>query len=260
VEAGNDRQWEAVQARLGTRLPEDWRQFGLAYGSGAFHDAGRLDIWILNPFSAEFEAKSTLLQANLEAMKAGEGDDYVPYPVFPAKGGLLALGDDVNGNELYWLTAGRPDKWRIVVRGHSNDSYEEFDGPLFSFLAGVFRKEVSVGAWPDPFFSDRRRLSFRPAPLAPVQTEFPKTLYVLYVENGNRAGFWVRNASEQEGVFYFVRTVGGKAEGPLAGIPEEFERQPVVIDLYWDAELVEANVDIGSCHRPTFYRAQSPVG
>src|SRR5438067_1941995 len=48
-EAGNLAAWTAVEARLGTRLPTDFRDFVFQYGSGAFNDPGRLCIFPRNP-------------------------------------------------------------------------------------------------------------------------------------------------------------------------------------------------------------------
>jgi hypothetical protein len=149
AECGTVEAWDKVQEQLKTKLPDDWCDFGLRYGSGAIEDAGRLNVWVLDPFSATFQESVSERQCNLEAMKAGEGDKYVPYNVFPICPGLLPLGDDDNGNELYWLTKGEPNGWRIVTRSHESE-FEEFDGPLTSFLTKVITRKIAVEIWPKP--------------------------------------------------------------------------------------------------------------
>ena len=54
TEAGDAVAWEKVQADLGTALPEDFRDFGLRYGTGSFHDGKRIAVRPLNPFSVLF--------------------------------------------------------------------------------------------------------------------------------------------------------------------------------------------------------------
>src|SRR5947208_2488396 len=52
-DAGDFAAWTAAEERLGTRLPTDFRDFVLRYGSGAFHDPGRLCIFVRNPLAPE---------------------------------------------------------------------------------------------------------------------------------------------------------------------------------------------------------------
>lgn len=143
--------WSKVEKMLGTRLPSDYKEFVAAYGSGLL---GRL-IVVLNPFSKtegiEFFSGAGLMTNGLRALKAALGDTEVPYDVFPDPGGLLPWGGDQNGNGLYWLTGGEPDKWPCVVGEGRGDLWQQFDMPMTKFLASVFSRDVRCKIWPRGF-------------------------------------------------------------------------------------------------------------
>lgn len=236
--------WKSIESKLQVTLPKDLNDIVSTYGSGTFVDKGRHWIKIYNPCSAEYPEEIITHRTNLEAFKAGEGDDFVPYPVFPSKPGLLACGSDANANEIYWLTEGKPEDWSIVIRTPSNE-YEQFRGPLSSFLAKVFRREITVEAWPTTFFMHPENLQFDPAqPPAPKAP--PRTIYELYVANGNQAGFWARRVDSQAGFKLLIREIDGKTSGTLPGIPVEYNRVPVTADLYLGKTLHRQNVDMST--------------
>src|SRR5690606_15206934 len=84
-----------------------------------------------------------------------EGEEYVPYPVFPNSPGLLIWGSDMDGNNLYWFTEGDPDDWPIITRsrGDFENAWTRFDGPMTSFLAKAFTRQINLEFWPE-FFED----------------------------------------------------------------------------------------------------------
>jgi hypothetical protein len=49
--------WSAAEASIGTRLPTDFRDFVLRYGTGVFNDPGRLCIFPRNPLAPGFDAR-----------------------------------------------------------------------------------------------------------------------------------------------------------------------------------------------------------
>src|SRR5688572_26417007 len=94
LEAGPAERWNSVQEQMGIKLPTDLRDFGLSYGTGKFSEQG---IVVFNPFAAGFphQVEETLLP--WRSLKAGEGDDEVPFAIFPETPGLLCWGTDENG-------------------------------------------------------------------------------------------------------------------------------------------------------------------
>jgi hypothetical protein len=190
-------------------------------------------------------------------MRDGEGTKYVPYRVFPERPGLLFWGSDDGGRELYWFAKGKPTGWRIVVRSEDNE-FEEFDGPMTSFLARVFAGRLRPKAWPMPFFSEVTEIRFQAISSSSAPQETVATLYELYVDNGNKAGFWARQWGDQPGVARFIRTVNGKTEGPLSGIPNEYDRPPVICDLYWDGKLFQESLLLWNAYQAVFVRIPTP--
>jgi len=259
VETGTVKAWQEVLQQLKIELPDDYRDFGMAYGTGAFEDVGRLDIWVYNPFSPRYFDSIWSHLHNLDALKVGEGDRFVPYDIFPKSPGLLVWGSDVNGNEMFWLTKGRPSDWPIVVRSPEGQ-FLEFDGPLTSFLAKAFRRQLAVAVWPEPFFSEPGNIRFRPETPTPHIDVSPRTLYELYVENGCKANFWTRQINAQEGVFYLIKAIAGKTAGTLSGIPVEYERQHVAADLYLGATRFETDINMTHAYQPVFIRVDPPSG
>jgi hypothetical protein len=253
IETGDKKVWKAVGKSLGIALPEDYHQFATTYGSGSFADVGRVRIIPYNPFSPAYQGQVEMHRTMLEALKAGEGEEYVPFGVFPESPGLLAWGTDDNGNELYWLTSGKPSSWKVIVRSPEN-AFEQFDERMTAFLAKLFKREIASLNWPEPFFSDPSNIRFEPDEAYAPESPTTNTIYELYVENGNRAGFWARNLDSQPGVRYLIRLVDGKAEGPLSGIPTEYGRPPVICDAYLNEKLYEKDLDLVHAYQPIFFR------
>lgn len=120
TEVGTPEQWRDIEKRLGTKLPNDYREFVFAYGSGLFARFYR----VYNPFAAS-ESIALLPQVRTVCeMERGFKESYperVPYPIFPEPGGVLPWGNDENGNYYFWVTKGEPDEWTVAeneVRGH----------------------------------------------------------------------------------------------------------------------------------------------
>ena len=248
-------QWDSIQDSLKIRLPDDIHEFGQIYGSGSFVD-NTIRVVIFNPFSPSYAENIQSRNDLLEAMKVGEGDSFVPFDVFPKTPGLLAWGEDDNGNQLFWFTKGPPNDWNIVVRS-GDGVFQSFEGPMSSFLARAFQRRIRVDIWPDPFFPDATRIHFEPEQ-KPIREATEKNVYELYIENGNSAGFWVRKVDAQPGFIHFIKTVNGRQSGTLPGIPTEFGRPRVHADVYLDGELFESNINLSSAFQSVFLRVPEP--
>jgi hypothetical protein len=102
--------WAAVHARLGVRLPSDYRAFAGTYGAGTFGDVriavpgagGDLDLFAL------LERKA----AQIRGLPRHEWQ----APLYPEPGGTICWGEMADGHTCGWAPAGTdPDQWGVVV-------------------------------------------------------------------------------------------------------------------------------------------------
>lgn len=152
--------WKKVEAELGTALPGDYKEFVLTFGTGLLGSFVR----VYNPFAAS--VRTSLISASrldceiLQELKESEGDEEVPFEIFPEVPGLLPWGNDENGNGLYWLTDGEADSWSVIVGAGRDRRWQQFDMTMTSFLAKSFRGDVICNIWPDGFANPDRRYVF----------------------------------------------------------------------------------------------------
>jgi hypothetical protein len=97
---------------------------------------------VYNPFASDYLDRVRMVGDCYRDLKAAEGDEFIPYGIFPTSPGLLAWGDEVNGNVLFWLTEGEPDAWPVVLFSRHDGSFERWDMPMTAFLAKVFSGEM----------------------------------------------------------------------------------------------------------------------
>jgi hypothetical protein len=151
-------EWNAVFAAIGTRLPEDYVQFINRYGTGIvcgfFH--------VLNPFAANEHvnllSRWTRTLSAMASLRANPkfGREMVPFPLYFEPGGLFPWGTTDNGEDLFWKTAGDPDRWTVVVIGRAC-GVEVFDHSMSQFLKGVLEGSIRpeflpANPWAVPFF------------------------------------------------------------------------------------------------------------
>ncbi|MEX1229969.1 MAG: SMI1/KNR4 family protein [Planctomycetaceae bacterium] len=161
LETGTQDKWETLQKDLSIRLPSDYFEFGMVYGSGYFEDERSGQLRIYQPFWSKFRETLDWSVANLSASREYEGEEYVPFPIFPEIPGLFIWASDVHGNDFFWHTEGEPDEWQIVVGGRDGE-WDKHDGPMTSFLARAFTRQIDVHVWPEPFFADPSKIVFTP--------------------------------------------------------------------------------------------------
>jgi len=127
----SDEDWSQVEAKLGIVMPQDYKDFISIYGAVSI--LGFVNI--INPIHVKSE--------NLEAMdplrllRQNYGTEYYPYPVYPDPSGLLLWGITDNGDDIFWQTIGSPEQWPIVIKMSRQPVFEEYPGPMSSFLAGL---------------------------------------------------------------------------------------------------------------------------
>jgi hypothetical protein len=156
----NQGDWKQVEAKLGTTLPADYKAFTEAYGSGKFDDF----LWLFNPFAPEgpgnlLDERVSTLDAYAES-RAKHPDRYPPPP-FPEPGGVLPLGRSDNGDELYWVTEGKPDTWKVAVLGSRGRPFEVHPLGVTAFLAALLAGELETKVFPDEFL-DKVEHAFAP--------------------------------------------------------------------------------------------------
>lgn len=143
--------WKVVEADLGTALPADYKALADHYPGvlvdsflAVFHPVPREGNFSLREFADQTLGYLRLRREDLP--------HHVPYALFPEPGGLLPWGVTDNNNFLFWLTAGQPDEWQVVVT--DNEEWWTHRGSMRSFLAGVLRKEIRCPVLPDDFPDD----------------------------------------------------------------------------------------------------------
>lgn len=150
---GNEARWKDFFSVLGTELPPDYIKFIQTYGTGGVDNF----LWILTPFVNDENVNFTVRQKEISdayIQSKTSFPQYYKHNIYPQIGGLLPWGYTDNGDELYWLTTGKPDEWKVVVyesRSHINYTYSL---RMVDFLFGLITKELVCEAFPDDFPSD----------------------------------------------------------------------------------------------------------
>lgn len=148
VGAGSPSDWPDIEQRVGTKVPEDYKQFINAYGGGCFVNF----LWVYSPFAPSWHImkwRNEVLDAYRSAQKAFP--QYAPpFPAFPSLGGLLPWGQTDNGDCLFWLTTGRPVTWTVVVCDSKySEQYCEYSTSMTEFLLKWLSREFVPLVFPD---------------------------------------------------------------------------------------------------------------
>ncbi|MFB6958930.1 SMI1/KNR4 family protein [Streptomyces sp. NPDC056309] len=97
--------WAAVELRLGTSLPSDYKVLVEAFGDGMFD--GFHCVFMPDDLIKSAESAARLGQAPWE-----------PHPPFPAAGGLVPRMGNEHEQWFHWITEGPdPDRWPVYVTG-----------------------------------------------------------------------------------------------------------------------------------------------
>lgn len=161
VEPGIKDGWPAVEATLGTALPDDYKRFTELYGSGKFDDF----LYLFNPFAPAGQdgnllyEKDAVLAAYVQTRS--RFPDRLPWPPFPEPGGVLPLGRSDNGDELYWVTEGAPADWTVALVEARAASYELHPVPVTGFLADLAGGTLQTKVFP-PEILERPEHVFEP--------------------------------------------------------------------------------------------------
>jgi hypothetical protein len=124
-------------------LPKEIVDFGKRYGTGMFGD----NVEVFNPFSSKYLQHVETFRDCYCDLKRTEGDEFIPYAIYPQNPGLLVCGSDVNGHSMFWLTEGPPDEWPLVLMSRHDNSFERLEMSLTTFLAKVFSGAIDCVLW-----------------------------------------------------------------------------------------------------------------
>ncbi|MFI9825135.1 SMI1/KNR4 family protein [Streptomyces sp. NPDC052013] len=114
--------WAAVESRLGTRLPTDYKRLVETFGEGQFD--GFLDVYLPETMRQFAACEAALGQQPWE-----------PHPPFPAPDGLLAWAGNEHEQAFYWITESPdPDQWPIYATGVGPEEGHRFDCSTTEFL------------------------------------------------------------------------------------------------------------------------------
>jgi hypothetical protein len=104
-----------VEAKLGLRLPSDFKILTRRYGFGEF-----ADIALFGPFSGRADGTYFLAERALSLVGRFESvrklaPGAVPFPLYPEPGGVVEWGFKGDATSLCWLTEGEADGWPVAV-------------------------------------------------------------------------------------------------------------------------------------------------
>jgi hypothetical protein len=145
--------WDDVEALLATPLPSDYRWLVETFGSGMFGTHLR----IFNPFSSNpcsqlgrHVVRCCGILADLQGRDLG-----VLYGATSSfgRGRLLPCGEAADGDMLFWITLGDPEKWSMTVlrapfvdEDRSRANFDEYPVSLVQFLVSACREGAGLPA------------------------------------------------------------------------------------------------------------------
>lgn len=133
-----------IEEKLGLTLPQDFIDFNFEYGSGTFSHE---QFWLLNPFANWYMDNVEQVCHLYTKMKSDEGDEYIPYEIFPQQPGLFPWGAESNGHQMFWLMKGASDEWPIILFNRDSGHFQELEMPVTTFLCKIFEGTLQCILW-----------------------------------------------------------------------------------------------------------------
>lgn len=154
--------WDAIEAELGIELPQDYKDFARAYGSGDFMEF--LSISIPRTTDPHFRLE---LQCHLIQQLFPKAEER-PAALWPEVGGLFLITRTLDSHAICWLMHGPPDEWTIQVWDRGLQAWQGFDCGLTDFLAGLATGSIVPDAFPEDFLDLEPEKFFQPYRLRPA--------------------------------------------------------------------------------------------
>lgn len=154
--------WHRSRTEVGIEFPADYRMFVDRYGGGEMVSTRMvLRFRIYAPCSQPWRAGApsgfhALLDNQARKIRPafvfdGADEDCWGgriYQLFPDHGGLLAWGDDEEGDVLFWLTEHPdPEQWPVVMWARGPATTYRFDGGMVAFLHALFHGDLPASDW-----------------------------------------------------------------------------------------------------------------
>jgi hypothetical protein len=155
IERGEPALWQAVQSDLGLRLPNDYYEYGLAYGSGSMANGFMLLFNWAAPHYRDYIGMETKVIRDAGTSLSRQ------VKVFPETPGLFPWGRDENGSSFCWLTTGDPVDWSVVIQSRDGKEFH-YSLSMTTFLVNIFLNRLRCPVWHEPFTAEE--LNFRPSP------------------------------------------------------------------------------------------------
>src|SRR5689334_20437660 len=95
-------EWENIEARIGTILPTDFKQFMERFGGCSLWDYMQILTPKGNP--SPLEKQHSLVSKFLPRVQS-------KFAALPSPGGLLLFASDGNANHYFWKTGDSLDQW-----------------------------------------------------------------------------------------------------------------------------------------------------
>lgn len=135
--------WLEVEKVLGAALPQDYKDFVSAYGSGLLCGY----IRIFNPFdeSPNFNlfSESERVLKSYSALRL-EHPMRRPVGVFPNPCGIFPWGETTEGEHFYWMTNGTSGEWPVFAIDDSRDRCVIFGMGFSKFVDALLRDQVDL--------------------------------------------------------------------------------------------------------------------
>ncbi|WP_433017000.1 hypothetical protein [Kribbella sp. CA-294648] len=169
--------WAAVEARLGLRLPTDYKELASAYGP---LDIGEF-IWLHVPCVQEgrFDYGDWLKETHRHCRALSRKvPPHTPPPFHPQPGGLLAWGTTRRSTYLFWDTsAADPDQWPVVAYDSDagqagKNPWQNFGLPLLDMLEATLRTGLELPPAYDESVFHRGDRRLGPLPPTAQRTAF----------------------------------------------------------------------------------------
>jgi hypothetical protein len=123
------------------KLPMDLFAIVDAYGSGFFELDGAVFLSVLNPYEEQYSRRLNEKLDTIRRLKDSEGEDYVPYPIFPEPDGLLLWGFGQDRKHFFWRTVGPPESWKVIAL-YDLEIFTGFEMPMIRFMEQLLCGEL----------------------------------------------------------------------------------------------------------------------
>lgn len=138
IGTGSPDEWDRLEARLGTRLPEDYKQFVGTYGAGWVampHD----EFSVINPFAGSRSARLERALATQRAAHAAIVEIHARYGDAPEQpDGLIRWGANSFRGICFW-EPNTPDADLWTVHSEIDDDRKSYPENMTTYLMNVFR-------------------------------------------------------------------------------------------------------------------------